>query len=103
MARGMQTPHEIINQLSPGDGLAILQTLAREDEQLAARIAEIATARLRDVDMEGVAFALYEELECLEVEEVWDRSGSTRHGYVDSAEAADQMMDEVVEPYLDEL
>ena len=37
MARGMQTPHEIINQLSPGDGLAILQTLAREDEQLAAR------------------------------------------------------------------
>ncbi len=96
-------PHEIINQLSPGDGLAILQTLAREDEQLAARIAEIATARLRDVDLEDVAFALYEELECLEVEEVWDRSGSTRHGYVEPGEAAGQMMDEVVDPYLDEL
>ncbi len=99
----MQTPHEIINQLSPGDGLAILQTLAREGEQLAARIAEIATTRLRDVDPGDVAFGLYEELEFLEVEEVWDRSGSTRHGYVDPAEAADQMMDEVVDPYLDEL
>jgi hypothetical protein len=99
----MQDPHEIINQLSPKDGLAILQTLAREDEQLAIRIAEIARARLRDVDPEKVAFHLYEELEFLEVEEVWDRSGSTRHGYVDPGEAADEMMGEVVDPHLDEL
>ena len=37
--RTMKDPHEIIDQLSPGDALAILQILARDDDQLAARIA----------------------------------------------------------------
>lgn len=99
----MKEPHEIIDQLSPADALAVLKTLAHEDETIAARAAEIATACLRDVDLEDVAFALYEELEFLEVEEVWDRAGPTRHGYVDPGEAADEMVDEIVAPYLDEL
>jgi len=93
----------MINQLSPQDALAVLKTLARDDEQLAARIAEIATAQLSDIDPEEVAFGLYEELELLEVEEVWDRAGPSHHGYVDPAEAADQMIDEVIAPYLEEL
>jgi hypothetical protein len=44
--------------------------LARDDEHLAARIAEIATVHLSDVDPEEVAFELYDELSFLEVEEV---------------------------------
>jgi hypothetical protein len=50
-----------------------------------------------------VAFELCEELEFLEVEEVWDRAGPTRHGYVEPGEAADEMVGEVMEPYLGEL
>jgi hypothetical protein len=100
----MQGPHKIIDQLSPADALAILKTLTRDDAQLAARVAEIATARLSAVDPEEVAFGLYEGLEGLEVEEVWDRAGpSARHGYVEPSEAAEQMMDEVIAPYLEEL
>lgn len=99
----MKDPHEIINQLSPEDALTVLKTLARDDEQLAARIAEIATAHLGAVDPEEVAYELYEELEFLEVEEVWDRAGPTRHGYVEPGEAADEMVDEIIEPYLEEL
>jgi hypothetical protein len=101
--RTMKEPHEIIDQLLPGDALAVLKTLARDDERLAARIAEIATARLGAVDPEEVAFELYGELEFLEVEEVWDRAGPTRHGYVDPGEAADEMVGEIIEPYLEEL
>jgi hypothetical protein len=100
----MQGPHKIINQLSPADALAILKTLTCDDAQLAARVAEIATARLSAVDPEEVAFGLYEELEFLKVEEVWDRAGpSARHGYVEPSKAAEQMMDEVIAPYLEEL
>jgi hypothetical protein len=99
----LQDPHQIIDHLSPTDALAILRALAREDERLAARIAQIATAQLSDVDPGDVAIDLYEELNALEVEEVWDRSGSTRHGYVEPGEAADEMIDELLEPYLAEL
>jgi hypothetical protein len=99
----MKDPHEIIDHLSPTDALAILRTLADSDEQLARRIAEIATAHLSEVDPEEVATVLYDELSFLEVEEVWDRAGPKRHGYVDPGEAADQMIEEVIGPYLEEL
>ncbi len=35
---------------------------------------------------------LYDQLDSLEVEEVWDRAGPTRHGYVDPSEAAYEML-----------
>jgi hypothetical protein len=95
--------HEIIKQLSPNDALAILKTLARDDEALAARIAEVATAHLNELDPQEVAFALYEELDALEVEDVWARAGRTRHGYVEPIEVADEMMEAVIAPYLEEL
>jgi hypothetical protein len=75
----MREPRQIIDHLSPADALSILEALADSDEQLAARIAEMATARLRGVDTEDVAAVLYDELDVLEVEEVWDRAGSTHH------------------------
>jgi hypothetical protein len=96
-------PHDIIARLSSGDALAILKVLARKDETLAAHIAEIALARLGDIDLEEVAFALYEELNALEVEEGWDRAGRTRHGYVEPIEVADEMVGVVIAPYLEEL
>ena len=74
----MENPQEIIDQLSPNDALAVLKALAHEDEGLAARIVEIATAYLSEVDPGEVAFDLYDELNALEVEEVWDRAGPTR-------------------------
>ncbi len=99
----MKAPQEIIDQLAPDDARTVLKILAAEDEKLATRIAEIATAHLSDVDPEEIGFLLFEELNSLEVEEVWDRAGPTRHGYVDPAEAADGMIDEVIEPFLEEL
>jgi hypothetical protein len=83
--------------------LVVLKALAHEDENVAARIARIATSYLSEVEPEDVAFALYDELNALEVGEVWDRAGSTRHGYVEPGEAADQMIEETIDPYLEEL
>ena len=71
----MRDPQEIISQLSRQDALGILKSLTQEDEAVAARIVEIATVRLSQVDAEDVAFALLEGLDPLEVEEVWDRAG----------------------------
>ena len=99
----MKGPHEIIDRLSLTDARSILRALADSDKQLAFYIVELAMARLRQVDPEEVATFLYEELDGLEVEEVWDRAGPTRHGYVDPGEAADEMIEEVIEPYLEEL
>ena len=99
----MKDPYEIINHLAPADALSILRTLADSDPALARRITEIATAHLSDVDPGEVAITLYDELEALEVEEVWERAGRTRYGYVETDEAASEMVDEVLEPFLEEM
>ena len=99
----MNDIHQIIEQLSPADANAILHALAISDEALAGRIAEMALARIQQVDVEEVAAALYDELETLEVEEVWERAGRKRHGYVETGEAAYQMIEAVLTPFLEDL
>jgi hypothetical protein len=42
---------------------------------------------LASVDAEQAALDLYDDLDALDVEEVWDRSGATRDGYVETQEA----------------
>jgi hypothetical protein len=99
----MNDPQKIINNLSPEDALVVLQQLAAQDEKLAAQIATLALAHLSDVDMEEIAETLRYELESLTPEEVWDRAGKTRYGYVETGEAAEQMIQEALEPYLEEM
>ena len=73
----------IIDQLSPDEALEVLKVLIREDESLIGKIEKIAHEILSDIDIEEIASALYLELDSLDVEELWDRSGRTRHGYVE--------------------
>ncbi|MFQ5813739.1 MAG: hypothetical protein ACE5I2_11230, partial [Anaerolineae bacterium] len=100
---------KLIAQLTPDEGLVILRALACQDAQLAARIVETITAHLSDdapqtsEDAAGIAEDLFYELNHLEVEEVWDRAGQTRYGYVETIEAADEMMREALEPFLEEM
>ena len=95
--------YQIIDNLSVFEARAVLRTLAENDADLAQRIAELTLASLSGEDAEEVAAALYDELDALEVEEVWDRAGCTRHGYVETSEVASQMIEAVLAPYLEEL
>lgn len=99
----MTNPHDIINNLSPEDASAILRQLAARDEKLAAEIAEIALAYLSDVEAEDITSSLLTDLEALTPEDVWDRAGNTRYGYVETGEAAAQIIEELLDPYLVEM
>ena len=99
----MTAPRTVIEQLTPDEVSAILKVLAASDEQLANRIAEMGLAYLDPVDTEAVAAGLYDDLEVLQVEEVWGRSGKTRHGYVETNEVAYQMIEDVIDPYLNQI
>ncbi|MBM3128523.1 MAG: hypothetical protein FJ009_07840 [Chloroflexi bacterium] len=97
-----------LTQLSADDALAVLRLLAQE-EPLAARIRQVTAAYLEGnaphapEDVEEIAEDVRAELEGLEVEEVWDRAGQTRHGYVETGEVADEMMQRVLDPYLKDI
>jgi len=99
----MRKPREVINQLSPEDALTVLKTLADSDAQIAKRIAEVATEHLREVNWEDVNADVYDALESLEVEDVWNQAGPSRNGYREPDEVAEEMIGSILQPYMEDL
>lgn len=62
-----------------------------------------ALSHLSGVDAEEVTGALLDDLEGLEPEDIWERAGATCDGYVDTGEAADKIIQELLTPYLEEM
>ena len=97
---------EVLAEMSGDEALAIIRTLADEDSAIAERIVQIFYENLRDEEggeVEGVAADVFDELESLEVEELWEKSGSTRYGYVDPHEYAWDMIEERLSPFWEEM
>lgn len=94
---------DILDTITPDDAFVILKSLAKEDKIIRKRIKQLAIEYFEDVDIEEIAGAVYFDLDFIEVEELWDRSGSTRDRYVDVNEEAWVMFEEALEPYTDEL
>jgi hypothetical protein len=103
MPKRSNKTRNIFDEISADDALAILRLLAKEDPKVAKRIEQIAIEYLSDVDIEDIASEVYFELDSIEVEEVWDRSGRTRNGYVEPTEMACQMSEEALEPFVEEM
>lgn len=93
----------LLETITPDDALVILKNLAMEDAEIAKRIERLATEYLADVDVEEIADLVYSELDTIDVEDVWDRSGKTRHGYIDPSEMVWEVFEENLEPFLEEL
>jgi hypothetical protein len=101
--QGRASAARLLEELEPGEAHGILMALAREDPAVARRAAELARARISAVDVEDVASGVFDELDGIAVEDVWDGSGSKRDGYVDPYELAGEMFEEALEPALDEM
>ncbi len=54
-------------------------------------------------DINAIAYSVYDDLEFIDIENVWDNSGSTRDGYVDPYEYAYSLYEDTLKEYLDEL
>lgn len=55
------------------------------------------------LDPGDVAAEVLAVLEWLRVEDVWDRAGPRRDGYLDPGEVAAEMIDKALEPYAEEI
>lgn len=94
---------KILDQITAEDAFAILRTLVEEDEGVRKRTEKIAREHLRGVEVDNVASEVYLGLNNIEVEDLWAQSGRTRYGYVDPYERAWEMLEEVLESFMEEL
>ena len=89
-----------LDAISGTDAIEVLRILANRDKELSKEIDVIAKDLLADVSLDEVADCVQAELESLAVEDVWDRSGARRDGYVDTGETAWQMFEAALQPFV---
>jgi len=93
----------ILESLTGSDALSILEILADRDAGLAREIDAVAGDLLGEVDVAGVAANVMDELVSLDVDDIFDKSGARRDGYVDPGDAAFQMFEEALAPFLQDM
>ena len=94
---------DILEIIKPDDALQILRQLAKQSNEMRKIIQQLAMEILSNVDPESITDDVYFELDGLDVEELWKRSGKTRYGYVDPVDEAFEMFGEVIKPFIDEM
>ena len=97
---------DLLESLSPEETKSILKVIIKNDPKIdVEKIMNgcIGTENYEKVNIDEVAESLFDELESLDVEDLWDSSGKTRDGYIEPVERADEMIDEVLESYYNEL
>jgi hypothetical protein len=94
---------KVLEALSPQEALVVLEQLVASDTGIRKKAEEIALELLGDVDVDEVAEEVLWELDSIPVEEVWDRSGRTRNGYVDPGDCAWQLFEDALAPFTGQL
>jgi len=94
---------DIFNKISPSEALEILNQIAKTDKKLKKRIIELAEELFRNVDVEAVCEEVFDELDAIDVHELWDRAGPKTDGYTSPEDMAVEMFEEALEPFLQEL
>ena len=92
-----------VEDLSTREMTDILRRLLGKKGEVADVVRAEMERCFTEVAPDAVAADVHVELERLDVEELWNRSGRSRYGYTHPAEAAWEMIEEVLEPHIDRI
>lgn len=94
---------DILESLSAEEARVVLQQLAASESRIRKKAEEIALKLISDVDVDEVAEEVFWELDSIPVEDVWDKSGPIRDGYVDPGDCAWQLFEHALGPFTRQL
>ena len=94
---------DMFNKISPSEALEILKHIAKTDKKQKKKIIELAEEIFRAVDVEAVCEDVFYALDGIDVHELWDRAGPRTDGYTSPEDMAVEMVEEALEPFLQEL
>jgi len=92
-----------LSTITDDQAARVLTLLLDENQELIPKAALIAKTLLSDVEEEGICQDVCAALSELDVHDLWEESGRTRHGYVEPCEHSYEMMEDIIEPFLDEM
>lgn len=92
-----------VNDLRPHEQTAVLTTLAQRTDAVGEDVREEIERLLTNVDPESVAREVQLDFELIDADTIFARSGRHRYGYTAPEEAAWQVLEETLEPYLERM
>jgi len=93
----------LLDRLKPGEAATVFRRLLKAHPDLSSEADEIARSLLRELEYEDVAAEIEDEIRALDYEDLNARAGSHEWGYVEPSEAAWEILEETVEPVLDDM
>ncbi len=94
---------EALRQLRGHEAVTVLRALLEKHPDLAAEAGELAASLLAGVSVEDVADAVEQALRSLSLDNLSDRAGRKRHGYVEPTQAVWDLIGEAVQPFREDI
>jgi hypothetical protein len=92
-----------LDRLTGDEALSLLRLLLERHRELAKEVEALAGLVIGDVSVEDVADEIKNSVRALDLDDLNSRAGSHAHGYVEPSEAAWELVEEVVMPFLDDI
>jgi hypothetical protein len=102
-ARTKPRPGQVLSRLQGGEAADVLRALLKRHPELAAEAERLAKSVVTDLDVEAVADDVEQAVLDLDLDDLNERAGRKRWGYVEPTEAAWELLEAAVAPYLDEM
>jgi len=94
---------DVINKLTAEQALKIVKRLGRKGGKLREAVLTETMNVLTEIDLDETADEVVAVLESIDVQDCWDRSGSSRYGYTSPDEAATEIIEEELQPFIDQV
>ena len=94
---------DLLSKLTGEQALDVLQRLEARKGAVADAVLAEAKGVLAVVDVEEIANEGFERLDMIDVQDCWDRAGRHRDGYTGPEEAAVQLLEEELQPFVDQV
>ncbi|HSB81428.1 MAG TPA: hypothetical protein VLM91_21830 [Candidatus Methylomirabilis sp.] len=92
-----------LDRLKGDEAARLLHAILDRHPELVGELRELASSELGHVSIEEVADAVEAAVDMLDIDDLNDRAGSHAHGYVEPTEAAWELVEEAVEPFIEDI
>jgi hypothetical protein len=97
------TGRRTLERLKPEEAAGVLRHLLEVHPELASEAEGMARSLLHQVDYEDIAAEVEDEIRALDYEVLNARAGRHEWGYVEPSEAAEEILEETVQPYREDM
>lgn len=96
-------PAVVLAALATEEKAAVLDQLTAADPGIETSAAEVAMSKLVDMSVDDVAGRVEDALRALDQDDLAARAGPTRYGYTEPTQAAWELLEEALEPWLEDI